>query len=295
MGWPRQNLIPIDGPALSLALPPALLLATPDEANHPPSPPAGASWLGIVLSAYTDAVISIGARPARGLSSVRAFLQTHASSRGSSPGSTVEVRFGGTRYGHAGLALDFGTAGYLAAFEDGGWLLSFEVACPARDWNDYGSFLLDVVRSAELLEPAGPSLSLDGGAVPPLQPGQPDPEDQRLAEESSSVDSARTQAATLIAAGRWDDAEALIVNLTVPNDPGAILGQLYEQALSAIAEGSGDPADAPILFERALRWQRVAYPDPHTAIEAEDFEHGKAADETRLRALLNRLNGTHAE
>jgi hypothetical protein len=56
------------------------------------------------------------------------------------------------------------------------------------------------------------------------------------------------------------------------------------QPFSATRDSRSDYVAA--LHERALHWRLSAYPEPHTALEADDYAAGRDADRALLDALL---------
>jgi hypothetical protein len=69
------------------------------------------------------------------------------------------------------------------------------------------------------------------------------------------------------------------------------LGKMYRAKLEAIvASGAAGTRDgkprAERLFERALWWMQSAYPEPHTAMEGDNYERGRAEDLSCLVGIL---------
>lgn len=62
------------------------------------------------------------------------------------------------------------------------------------------------------------------------------------------------------------------------------LADAAQRALPDVRAGRPDHFKA--LVERALYWRQSAYPEPHTAAEAEDYSAGREADRAQLEALI---------
>lgn len=92
-----------------------------------------------------------------------------------------------------------------------------------------------------------------------------------------------------VRAGRFDAAEAEVLAVDRDIQSAVMLGAMYTSALrDAIGRGEGATRDAHVraLHARALHWRLSAYPEPHTAIEADDYAAGRAADRAQLAALF---------
>jgi hypothetical protein len=92
-----------------------------------------------------------------------------------------------------------------------------------------------------------------------------------------------------VRAGRFDLADAQVRAIDSDIQSAVMLGAMYTEALRrAVSNGEREsrPDYVSALHERALRWRLSAYPDPHTAHEADDYEAGRAADRAKLAAIL---------
>lgn len=103
---------------------------------------------------------------------------------------------------------------------------------------------------------------------------------------------AATSALPDVRAGSFDAAEAKVLAVDRDIQSAVMLGAMYTQALRESAklgerQSRRDFFDA--LFERALRWRQSAYPEPHTADEADSYSAGRDADRAELEALLEEL------
>ena len=68
-----------------------------------------------------------------------------------------------------------------------------------------------------------------------------------------------------------------------------MLGAMYTAMLrEAVQSGARESRAECVtaLHERALHWRLSAYPEAHTAYEADDYAAGRAADRAELAALL---------
>lgn len=165
-------------------------------------------------------------------------------------------------------------------FESAGQVILGVATAPNALWADYGTFLEGAMRS------------IDPGGVPvptlPLFPGQGLPDiRQRPAEEDPAetrrrrLGDASGEAVALILALRFEEAETLIRRIDADIYGSNALARAYETALERAP-------DAPGLFDRALHWACRAYPSPHTAFEAEQYDTALQADEARLRKIARR-------
>lgn len=92
-----------------------------------------------------------------------------------------------------------------------------------------------------------------------------------------------------VRAGNFDAADARVRAVDQDIQAAVMLGAMYTEALrDAVKLGERDTRRDyfEALFERALRWRQSAYPEPHTAHEAESYSSGRDADRAELEALL---------
>ena len=93
----------------------------------------------------------------------------------------------------------------------------------------------------------------------------------------------------LLQQDRFDEAEQAVRAVDDSIYGGVALAKLYRESLARLVE-QRDPPCAPArleaYFERAEHWAHWAYPEPHTAVEAEDYEQGRAEDTRTLIAIL---------
>ena len=94
-----------------------------------------------------------------------------------------------------------------------------------------------------------------------------------------------------VRAGRFDAAEGRVLAVDREIQSAVMLGALYTESLRAAVSAGERESRAEYfeaLFERALHWRQSAYPEPHTADEAENYSAGRASDRAQLEALLAR-------
>lgn len=94
-----------------------------------------------------------------------------------------------------------------------------------------------------------------------------------------------------VRAGRFEAAESRVLAVDRDIQSAVMLGALYTEVLrDAVSAGEREsrPEFVAALHQRALHWRQSAYPEPHTAIEADDYAAGREADSAQLAALLQR-------
>jgi hypothetical protein len=100
---------------------------------------------------------------------------------------------------------------------------------------------------------------------------------------------AATTALSDVRAGNFDAADARVLAVDRDIQSAVMLGAMYTQALREsvkLGERQSRREFFDALFERALRWRQSAYPEPHTAYEADSYSSGRDADRAELEALL---------
>lgn len=262
MRYPRRPFGPV-----SLEVPPGLF----DDDEAPPG-------FLVALTALAPATLRIRCLSPGGAACLAAILSALA------PGEAEEVAASGDGHLWPGLAVRVPgpTRARHFVFESEGQVFHGAAVAPEDLWEDYGVFL---ERAMLTIDPGGrpaPSLPLrPAGGLPRARP--------RPAEEDP-VDAARRrlaaaapQAAGLIAALRFDEAEALIRQIDADIQGAVALSGLYEAALVA---SPGEPA----ILARAILWARSAFPEPHAALEAEAYRSAAEAHEARLRKIAARLD-----
>jgi hypothetical protein len=102
---------------------------------------------------------------------------------------------------------------------------------------------------------------------------------------------AATQSLADVRAGNFDSADARVLAIDRDIQSSVMLGAMYTSELQrAVNEGEREsrPAHVAALHERALHWRLSAYPEPHTAHEADACSSGRDADRAHLDALVGK-------
>jgi hypothetical protein len=92
-----------------------------------------------------------------------------------------------------------------------------------------------------------------------------------------------------VRAGDFDAADARLLAVDRDIQSAVMLGAMYTQALRESAcrgERQSRHEHFAALFARALHWRQSAYPEPHTAHEADSYSAGREADRAELEALI---------
>lgn len=115
---------------------------------------------------------------------------------------------------------------------------------------------------------------------------------------SGSLDSLRRRLARAaqdalpdVHAGNFDAAETRVLAVDREIQSAVMLGAMYTAELrESIERGEREsrPGFVAALHQRALHWRLSAYPEPHTAHEADDYSAGRDADRALLDGLLAR-------
>lgn len=255
MTYPRQQF-----GALSLEVPPGLFVD--DEA------PCG---YVVALSAVVPATLRVRMTTLSGASDLSAMI---AGLQGAQP---REVEAISEAYVWPGLAADIPGEPQQTHyfFESDGQVWHGIVEAPCDLWADYAPFLEGAMLSLDLGEQPAPTVSLFGASSLPIISEKAPLQDtgaemrRRLAEVSD-------QALALILAGRSSEAEAIVRELDGDASGANVLADVYEAALE---QNSSEPG----LLERAIFWVRSSFPEPHTAIEAEEYRSAASQRENHLR------------
>src|SRR5690606_29976631 len=96
-------------------------------------------------------------------------------------------------------------------------------------------------------------------------------------------------AVPLVRAGDFAAADAAVLAVDREIQADVMLGAMYTAELRAAVERGereARPEFVAALHERALHWRVSAYPEPHTAYEADSYEAGRAAARAELAAVL---------
>jgi len=112
---------------------------------------------------------------------------------------------------------------------------------------------------------------------------------QFLAALAKTREPALALAEQLLEQDRFDEAERAIVAVDDSIYGGVAIARLYREWLTRLVAQQDPPCDRARLeayFERAEHWAHWAYPETHTAVEAEDYARGRADDTHRLVQIL---------
>lgn len=109
------------------------------------------------------------------------------------------------------------------------------------------------------------------------------------AAKAKERETAVTRAAEMIAAGRFDEADRLVLEHDQSGQGPVTLAKLYENRLTRMAgetHANHDRAAIEAVFNRARTWAWRQYPEPHTQMEAMDAAAGRNEDIARLEKIL---------
>lgn len=195
-------------------------------------------------------------------------------------GAPQQVFAAGEAYVWPGLsaATDGAPRAVSYAFESDGQVWLGTLCVPDDLWNDYAPFLEGAMLSLDIGKRPAPTVPLFAGSAVPVISERavlPDPVEgmrERLAEMSAET-------VRLILDFRFDAAEATVRQVDSDIYGANALADAYEAALQR------NPSDRTLL-DRAIFWAHSAYPEPHTAIEAEDYRAGAAARVARLQSVF---------
>jgi hypothetical protein len=261
--------------------------------------PGQATPLALWASPETGAMLAVATRPAFSEGGVLQWVRQLAEhfkmdlqhvqvqrvgSPATHPGVTA---FGAQR--HEGKKQSF----MLAAFEDGGLLVTSHGACPADRWAECGNRLAEAVESIVLAKPRGGRHKVDlpipeRWTMPRKSRVQADYE-RGVAERSLQRAPAMARVQELIWMGRYDEADRAAREGGPSIESDVEVSRLYERRLREVVSAGGtnsDRAGVEALFRHALSWAQGCYPEPHTEIEAENYESGRAEDRARLVKVL---------
>lgn len=100
------------------------------------------------------------------------------------------------------------------------------------------------------------------------------------------------QAARLIDAGEFDQAERLVTDGDDSIHGAVALARLYRATLEQARNSVRLVADASCratwrdeVYRRSVRWACQALPEPHTAVEAEQFEQARQQAKAELESI----------
>lgn len=112
-----------------------------------------------------------------------------------------------------------------------------------------------------------------------------------LASLARKREPAMAEARRLVESERYDEAERAVTAVDDSIYGAVALARMYRERLAGLVASGAlkareDRARAERVFARALLWAHSAYPEPHTAIEAEDYQRGREENLADLVGLL---------
>ena len=274
-----------------------------DEPNF--DDPTVSAPLMLTASPIAMALIAVAARPAYKEGSVSRWVGFLTSHFGISITEMHPGRVGGLLKWHPAI-LATGTQVQdgvelcmkFVFFEDGGHFFSAHAMCPKELEESYLGTLHHCIETIELEDPKGPTVMLMpeefGGTVPTLEVIEHDPE-LPMPKDANEVyarmmekkrDAAVAEAHPLLAKGDYDAAEQIVMRADQSIMGHVAIANMYTQALRDAVAAKKSKKLTEVLFARALRWKQGAYPDPHTEIEADDYEQGRVSDRAELVGVL---------
>lgn len=304
MTYRRQNFAsPELGLAFSMEVPPGLVADAADSDG--PGPDARLAPVALLVSPLEPATLAVAVRPADGRRSVEAWARGHAEASSVTAAAVARTELRGVRFPHPAVMIEghetrAGTLNQtiLVALEDGGTLIVLHARCPKAIWPDYGPWLRDTMLSFELEDARGPTLPLaPGESVPPLVERSPseqqemskDPYERYLEGLAKTRAPAMKRAMELVEAERYDQADEAVKAADGSIYGEVALAKMYREHLAVLVAAGrhhAERARAEAVFRRALKWAESAYPEPHTEVEAENYERGRAEDLADLVKIL---------
>ncbi len=181
----------------------------------------------------------------------------------------------------------------MVAFEDGGRLVTAHGMCPEELWPSFGRALTIAVQSITLAAPKGSTYDLDSMTAPGWRKISPEEHKKEMAKYAKEREAARApaieKASKLLAQNLFDEAEREIMKVDSNIEGNVAIARMYESQLRSLVSSGKHKKDrehASVLFRRSLAWAQSCYPEPHTEVEAEDYEQGRTEDRARLVKIL---------
>ncbi len=180
----------------------------------------------------------------------------------------------------------------MVAIEDGGRFVMAQGLCPAELWPSYGEAMTRAVRSLSLTRPQGPKYDLDSTTAigwKKEDAATPESYEKHVKEQRARLEPAVEKAAGLLQREKFEEAEAVVAAVDSSIQGSVAIARMYEEHLRALVKSGAARKDKERIervFLRALSWAQNCYPDPHTQIEAENYEAGRAQDRARLVGVL---------
>lgn len=280
------------------------------------SDPTKSAPIAILSSPVALAVIAVAARPAYQDGTVLSWIR-YLAGHHQLDLQHVQVKPIGKGVGHPGITA-FGVQFQdgmklnfmMAAFEDGGRLVTAHAMCPAELWPSYGNAMSAAVESITLTNPKGSTHSVDDFEVRQLaaqnnwsvaeaqlelsrlatdadaEPGEAEVTSATL-PTNDPIQRAIRSARTHLEADAFEDAERAILSADSTIQGNVKLMRLYEEHLRALVSmATPDKDRLERVFHRALSWAQSCYPEPHTQCEADSYEAGRIEDRANLVAVL---------
>jgi hypothetical protein len=94
------------------------------------------------------------------------------------------------------------------------------------------------------------------------------------------------EARNLIAVGEFDAADRALRTKDDSLEAAAALAKVYRESLRSAVAAKATRPDVEALFHRAKLAAWHAYPEPHTEVEGEDYERGRAEDFAELVRIV---------
>lgn len=182
----------------------------------------------------------------------------------------------------------------IAAFEDGGRFILATAICPQELWTSLGEPMTRALHSITLARPRGPAHDLDSTTALGWRKEDIPTAEQMEAARVERAEARRpllARAEALIAAGEFDEAEALVRGADCSIEAVVALARAYEARLRECVAENPDSVALDALFRRALAAAQNCYPDPHTEMEADDYAAAREADAARLAAIMSPCAG----
>ena len=258
--------------------------------------PVVSAPLAIAASPVALALVTVAARPVYETGSVLQWIRFLAEFYGMALRNVRTGTVGGTHpailaeatQDQDGTQLRFA----VVAFEDGGRLVTAHGMCPEVLWPSFGPALTRAVQSVELARPKGTTRDLDSTTAIGWRKedaATPAEMDAYRAELAAKREGVLGQAERALAEGLFDEAERAIMQVDSSIMGAVEISRMYERRLKAMVQAGGvkrDRTGVELVFRRAMNWVMNTYPDPHTEIEAENYEQGRAEDRARLIGIL---------
>lgn len=257
--------------------------------------------LAVLADAATGAMIAVAGRPAYSEGGVLQWVRRLAE-HFKMDLQHVQVQKVGAPPTHPGVTA-FGAqkregkkqSFMLTAFEDGGWLVTAHASCPADKWNEerLGNRISEAVESVVLTKKKGCRFKVDAPLPDkwstPRKSKMQEEYERGLQERAERRAPAMGRVRELIERGRYDEVEGVVSGADRSIESDVAISRLFESRLREVVAAGGvkkDRRGTETLYTHALNWAQRCYPEPHTEVEAEDYERGRAEDHGRLVKVM---------